>query len=245
MRLLIKRLSSAWERHGAVAFFQAALKTIIALPRRMVVREKDQVSQLDRNLGIETDRVLWVGELGVDPRSESSKHANWYAPTEVAVFERALASVTFDARQFTFVDYGSGKGRALILAARMPFKQIVGVEFSESLHAIALDNIARAAEHASLACRDIRSICADATTLVPPDGPLICYLYNPFGAVVIEKVLSRLVDSLQSNPRPAFIVYVNPVHRNAVTRTSAFCALVETPDFCVYEYAHVQDVASA
>lgn len=40
-----------------------------------------------------------------------------------------------------FLDYGSGKGRALIMAAQYPFRRILGVEFSPQLSLIASQNI--------------------------------------------------------------------------------------------------------
>jgi predicted RNA methylase len=41
----------------------------------------------------------------------------------------------------TFVDIGSGKGRALIIAAEYAFKRIIGVEYSPSLATICRRNL--------------------------------------------------------------------------------------------------------
>ena len=53
-----------------------------------------------------------------------------------------MGKLDVDHREFSFVDYGSGKGRVLMLAAAYPFRRILGVEFSESLDRVARDNIA-------------------------------------------------------------------------------------------------------
>ena len=44
---------------------------------------------------------------------------------------------------FAFVDMGSGKGRALLVASELPFAKIVGVELSQELHQIAEENVRR------------------------------------------------------------------------------------------------------
>jgi hypothetical protein len=42
-----------------------------------------------------------------------------------------------DPRDFTFTDFGSGEGRVLLIAAGLPFRAVVGVEFSAELNEIA------------------------------------------------------------------------------------------------------------
>jgi len=47
-----------------------------------------------------------------------------------------------DVSSHSFVDYGSGKGRVLLVASDYAFKKIVGVEFSKVLNDVAVANIA-------------------------------------------------------------------------------------------------------
>ena len=54
-----------------------------------------------------------------------------------------MARLDVDHSEFTFVDYGLGKGRVLMLATEYPFKRIVGVEFSESLDRTARQNLTK------------------------------------------------------------------------------------------------------
>jgi SAM-dependent methyltransferase len=62
----------------------------------------------------------------------------------------------------TFIDLGSGKGRALLIASEYAFGAIVGVELSPKLHAIAAANIAGSRGTAQRS-RNARTIEADAT----------------------------------------------------------------------------------
>ena len=48
-----------------------------------------------------------------------------------------------DFRDFIFIDLGSGKGRALLMASDYPFRRIVGVELLPQLHRAAQDNLTK------------------------------------------------------------------------------------------------------
>src|SRR5947207_335541 len=67
----------------------------------------------------------------------------WYLPTRPstarAIF-RELPILNYSG--YTFVDFGSGKGRMLLLAAEHPFAAVQGVEYNEHLHECAKNNLA-------------------------------------------------------------------------------------------------------
>ena len=48
-------------------------------------------------------------------------------------FQKALKLLDVDHSLYSFVDIGCGKGRALLIASRWPFHQIIGVEFCQNL----------------------------------------------------------------------------------------------------------------
>jgi predicted RNA methylase len=52
-----------------------------------------------------------------------------------------LRNIGEDLHRFSFVDFGSGKGRVLLVASHYPFREVVGVEFSPELQKIAEGNI--------------------------------------------------------------------------------------------------------
>ena len=104
-------------------------------------------------------------------------------------FQELLGGVPVAHEHYTFIDYGSGKGRALLLAAEWPFKAIIGVEFSRELHRIAEDNL-RTYQNPGYRCRDIRTLCMDAVEFELPHEPAILYFYNPFSEAVSRAALS-------------------------------------------------------
>ena len=73
-----------------------------------------------------------------------------------------------------FIDFGSGKGRALLLASELPFKKIVGIEFSPPLHEIARANW-RNYLSATQRCKAVELLCLDVVEYaIPPEPAVMC-----------------------------------------------------------------------
>ena len=60
-----------------------------------------------------------------------------YQPTSPKIATAILSRLELDYPQYTFIDFGSGKGRVLLIASGFPFKAVIGVEFAEELHRVA------------------------------------------------------------------------------------------------------------
>ena len=146
-----------------------------------------------------------------------------YQPTEPALFHEmmdALAAVVGNFSEFTFIDIGSGKGRALLLAADYPFNRIVGVELLPELHRVAQENISQYKAE-SQKCFTIESLCGDAREFQFPPDPILLYLFNPLPDAGLEQLLANLENSLRQNPRPVYVLYHNPLLEH-VLRQSGF-----------------------
>src|SRR5262249_50730962 len=111
-----------------------------------------------------------------------------------------LDSFVIRPRQDVFLDFGSGLGRAVILAARKPFLRVIGVEMNEQLNERARENLRRALPR--LECRNVELITCDATRFRIPGDVTVVYFFNPFCGQVLEQVLENLKASLQTSPRP-------------------------------------------
>jgi len=99
-------------------------------------------------------------------------------------------------------------GEGLIVAALYPFGRVVGVEVSETLCAIARDNLARVKK--PLNCRNVEVICADCAEFQVPNDITVIYLYNPFTWSVLAKALENVRRSLEEAPRRVTIIYRGP-----------------------------------
>jgi SAM-dependent methyltransferase len=133
-----------------------------------------------------------------------------YLPIRPSAARRVLRSLPIrDHSDYTFVDLGSGKGRMLLIASEFQFRRVVGVEMREDLHAQALENVQRF-RHPNTRRSEIECALVDATRYDFPAGNLVVYLFNPFGAQVVENVFRRLDATFEQQPRDIFIVYVYP-----------------------------------
>ena len=101
------------------------------------------------------------------------------------------------------IDYGSGKGAAIIHAKRLNFKRTIGIEFAKELHETAVENIKK------LKLKDVTSIYADATTFIPPKDISVIYFFNPFDEVVMKKVIENIVEHKDSFENDVYIIYAN------------------------------------
>lgn len=167
----------------------------------------ERVHPFDRAHGTDTSGVVDSGLL--PPQEPARMHAVSYAGCQPSVLRAALALLP-PACDFTFVDLGCGKGRALLVASELPFRGIVGVELSAPLAAIARKNAARLAR-AHPRRTAIRVVAGDASKAPLPDGDLVLFLYNPFGPELVAHVAAQIEALLKTRERRIFVVYCTPV----------------------------------
>ena len=102
-----------------------------------------------------------------------------------------------------FVDYGSGKGAAIIHAKKLGFSKTIGVEFAKELHEKAVQNIK------ALNLKNVESLYADATTYVLPNDISVIYFFNPFDEVVMQKVINNIMAQKSSFKNDVYVIYGN------------------------------------
>ena len=162
----------------------------------------------DRHLNIETAKPVEVADLGGD--ADIAAEAVEYRPTSAIDAALMLDRLPIDVARSHFLDLGCGKGRVVLLARRQPYQSVTGVEFSPDVAAAARRNLVTA----KLPDRAYQVAIheGDARDTVWPDGPLVVYLYPPFGRGIMQAVEASLAASLAASPRPCTIVYANPQH---------------------------------
>ena len=132
-----------------------------------------------------------------DPRAlvvvgTNAEHAIVYIPTTPQTGRFMLRDLPIkDLSHYTFIDMGSGKGRMLLLAAELPFRRIIGVEFASDLSALAQRNVKKY-RNAKQACFDIETLNVDAMQFEFPPEPSIIYFFYPFERFVMEPVIDNL-----------------------------------------------------
>ena len=151
---------------------------------------------------------------GLTLKGSHKLEATAYAPVDRKCVRHGLSSLEIDFSKYVFVDLGCGKGRAVLLASGYPFKKIIGVEFAKELYEIALEN-ARS-WRPKRKCGPIEFVWADILEFEIPDDCCVLYFYHPFSEIVLSRLLENVLRSLEACQRDIFIVYVNPVHQQAI-----------------------------
>jgi 16S rRNA G966 N2-methylase RsmD len=171
---------------------------------------------IDSQLGIETSkhfprRFLRLGDA-------ADAHNVGHVATHPSVIRWALRSigVTPDT---VFIDLGSGKGRALIVAAEFPFKALVGYELSSSLVDISRRNInkLKLSHRVTIIQSDASKPELPSTAASKPELPgtaeIIIFLNNPFKRPLVELLKHHTQSFLDSSSHAkVWIIYCNPVH---------------------------------
>jgi len=192
------------------------------LAPRSTYQRLPPASAFDEAYGVETAASRPWQVLGDGNRNDA--YSTDYSASSPTALRTALARLP-DLRDFTFVDLGCGKGRALIVASEHPFKAIIGVEKSKGLVRIAEDNlriVATAYPERPVA----RVVHGDAAAFAMPPGDLLVYLFHPFWL----PVMSALADSLAAavvERRRLFVVYLNPIVRGPLDACPGLTAAPE------------------
>ena len=172
-------------------------------------RAADRLMEL--RYGVETGEFLYLEDLGLRPEGRV-----WHDPSDWIALRRALARLDLTAED-VFVDYGSGLGRAIVVAATFPFRRVIGVELSPGMTERARANVARARGNARAGSTEL--VVADALTWPVPPDVTVAYFYCPFTDEIFDGVIRNLAASVDEHPRPLRIVYNYPVEHSRLLRT--------------------------
>jgi predicted RNA methylase len=110
-------------------------------------------------------------------------------------------------------------GRVVLLAARRPFRAVIGVEISPALVEIARENLGSARDPRRIV-RDVKIVRADASAYALPRGDLVVYMYNPFRGPVLDAVLARLQAA--AGRAEVAVLYHTAVEQAALDAVPAF-----------------------
>jgi hypothetical protein len=141
------------------------------------------------------------------------RHATAYYGVAPSVFQSLLARwqrtrSSESIQDFTFVDIGAGMGRAMLLASQQPFRQVLGVELHSTLVRTGRRNLT-IWRKSGRAVSPLRLTLGDATQFRFPPGPCVCFLFNPFGASVMRRLLRHLAATFADRPGQLDLLYVN------------------------------------
>lgn len=150
-----------------------------------------------------TDTFLPVHQTDLfDPEDQANRHKYVPSPGSLVRNSVKLLDGLVDPNRAGFVDIGSGKGKVLIEARKVGFRQVSGVEYSTELHHVAAANMAK------LKLDDIKLFNVDARDWRPTAEDQIFFFFNPFTGQMLDDFLATLVES--PGPETRYAIYANP-----------------------------------
>src|SRR5215469_1520705 len=173
-------------RHGVTGALRLAPMNLRYLAHRTLESCIDHWYRIDTTSGVRG--IVDLSTLSVI--GENRPSAAPYAVTPYLTLFRLLHSLSIDLSRYSFIDFGSGKGRVLLLAAQHPFHEVVGIEFAPVLHQAAAANIR--SYRGPRECRTVRPLLMDAADFEIPTGGCVIFFFNPFGPAVMHRVAQNI-----------------------------------------------------
>ena len=162
----------------------------------------------EKKYGIDTsgaDELKNLKKEGTD-----ISHATMYMPVSYKLLEQTLERINPGTKKH-FLDIGSGKGRAMCVAAHYGFNKVTGIDFSAAFCTTAIENLTITQQ--KIRAINFSIIQQDAATYsIPADADCI-FMFNPFDEVIMKKVVSNIMTSLKDHPRTVNIIYANPLYK--------------------------------
>jgi SAM-dependent methyltransferase len=134
---------------------------------RREMAERD--ARFDAEHGVDTTPGDAIRNLTIE--SPNRLHSFGHIASQPEEFARSMRALPIRYEDFAFVDLGSGKGRALLLALKYPFRERIGVEFALELYDVAQTNLRGQA---------VKLVHGDAARLRSHPSTLYVVYVNPF-----------------------------------------------------------------
>lgn len=166
----------------------------------------------EKKYGIRTTGADELGHL--EKKGIDIDHATIYMPVSYDVLEDVFGHIQIADYQH-FLDIGSGKGRALCMAAYHGVPKVTGIDFSAELCTTAKANLQLLQPRKpGLTYKVINN---DAFYYEIPTDVDCIFMFNPFDAVIMQGVVANILDSHTQHPRTITIIYANPQHKHLFT----------------------------
>lgn len=190
--------------------------------------DKPRVHPFDVRYGTETSGLIGGSELATGHAHDVYNTAYYgMSPSRFAGAMELWRGLLPEGRrmeEYAFVDLGCGKGRAVLMATELPFREVVGVELHPELARVAEENL-RLWKTAGRAVAPARIECGDATEFEFPTGPCLLYLFNPFARPVMERLLRGVGANFRERAGMLDVVYFNPEAAEVFAESGGFALL--------------------
>ena len=210
--------------------------------------KKEQIVPLYKEIfeegGASKDRYItfydWLeAELSLDILTSvrradvKGKESHGYYPTDFRMILEAADTGIFD-KDAGIMDFGCGKGAAMMALRNCGFRKIAGIEFTDSIYDIMCDNFKKSGYCVEKCTnetvhkeglREDMFYCysGDASALKEElDNYQNFYFFNPFSYELTRRVLGNILDSLERKPRKMAELYAQPMCHSIIMQSGKF-----------------------
>ena len=149
------------------------------------------------------DKLLQIKTTGRDD-SKADQNCYPYEPSPYSVLER-LANRGFIRKKDVVLDYGCGKGRVDFFLSYQTKANTIGIEYDERMYRSAQENRKTAVSRAKTAF-----VLARAEAYEVPSEVNRCYFFNPFSVEILHRVMEKIMESHNKNPREVLLFFYYP-----------------------------------
>ncbi len=208
---VIRKLQWSLEQRGVTRTIAAAATSLV---RKISPPGPPPPHPFDVQHGTDTGGYIAGHDLGMGHAHD--RFITGYAGISPSIFVAAMemwasSGIARPVSDYTFIDAGCGKGRAVMLASQFGFREVVGVELNRELANVAEANVAIWTAAGKALC-PIRIVCGDVLDFPLPQRPLLVYLYNPFGEPVVRALAELLKQRHSEYPEGVEVVYQKAEH---------------------------------
>ena len=163
----------------------------------------------EKQLGINTHSIVNLQDLTLD--GELSHQNHHYQGASYFILFSIFNRLPEETKQFTLIDYGCGKGRALFVAEQCGFTNLIGVDIAKELIDDANEN--KLIYHKKNKKSELTFLFSDATKYQIPNTATVFYFFNPFGEDIMQQVINNIKRSVKQHPRKIYCIYLNPKYQ--------------------------------
>lgn len=179
------------------------------------------VSDLLFDMRYKIDTINTEQLENLEINSQNKAVGNYYEGTNAHIFQKMISRVGVDPSTSCFVDFGSGKGKAMFMAAERGFRKVIGVEFSIELVEINRSNLEIFKEK-SKSKTEFEILHLDASEYEIPAEANLLFFSNPFNEALTTKVIDNILKSLEQFPREIWVVHLHPQGNMAFAKHPRF-----------------------
>ncbi|WP_053368723.1 SAM-dependent methyltransferase [Bacillus sp. FJAT-27245] len=155
------------------------------------------------------DALLNIKTAGGQKGFLKSIHYHPYEPTPYEALDALFAEYELERRD-SLVDFGCGKGRMAFYANYLFNAEVAGVEMSEVFYHEAIENrngyLSKMKKRADKV--HFHYCLAEDYQVQPGDNKF--YFFNPFTLSIFIKVINRILQSAEANPRDIDLILYYP-----------------------------------